>query len=337
MALLVILGGLPLAAAEECMNQENCLSYRPSIDVVFVIDSTGSMADEIRTVKTHLTKIIEEVEGGQPSPYLRVGVVSYRDHKPEEQRFLYRKLELTNDVKKAVQFIWGIEARGGGDLPEAVADGLNIAINNMGWEDALQNQQVSSSYQRKLIFLIGDAAPHGEGSSDNSFEQGCPNGYDYRRNIDDAKERGIRIYTVSGSGIDSVGVRIFKEIAGKTGGDYTYLSYVRRDVEQYYEEEGFRQDEIRAYAADARKDSDYDKGTNSILTNTLGLFAKSSIKSEAMEIGVEYSGPEDTAEENDDWVRADDITGDVVHKAETSRNSLYRFFKNIFDKAVFWK
>jgi len=57
------------------------------IDIVFVIDSTGSMSDEIREVKTHLVKIIKEVKKGKPSPELRVGIVVYRDHRPEEKEY----------------------------------------------------------------------------------------------------------------------------------------------------------------------------------------------------------------------------------------------------------
>lgn len=349
MALLVVFSAIPLSAAEttevQCVltEEQECVPYRPRIDVVFVIDSTGSMADEIRTVKTHLTKIIKEVEGGQPRPYLRVGVVSYRDHKPEEYGYLYRKLDLTSDIERAVDFIWKIEARGGGDLPEAVVDGLDVAVNDMNWNDVVveQNQDIIAyHYTKKLIFLIGDAAPHGEGSTDNSFQQGCPEGHNYKENIEDAKEKEIRIYTVSGSGIDSVGVRIFKEIASRTGGGYTHLSYIRKDVEQYYEEEGFAEEEVQEYAAEAKTYADYDKKTNSILTNTLGVFAKSSMKAEAMEMGVEYEEPvEDNGGLDDNWIDVDDITGGVVVKGEeeTLKTSLYSFFRNIFDKIIFWR
>lgn len=350
MALLIVLSLVPLSAAETstdvgCVltDEQKCVPYRPRIDVVFVIDSTGSMADEIRTVKTHLTKIIKEVEGGQPRPYLRVGVVAYRDHKPQEYEYLYRKLELTSNVEKAVQFIWNIEARGGGDLPEAVADGLNLAINNMNWNDvvAAQNQEILPyPSTKKLIFLIGDAAPHGEGSSDRSYQQGCPDGHSYKENIADAREKGIKIYTISGSGIDGVGVRVFKDIASRTGGDYTHLSYVRQEVEQYYRDEGFAEEEVQELAAEAKAYADYDKKSNSILTNTLGVFAKSNMKAEAMDMGVEYDEPvEDNDDSDGDWLDVDDITGGVIVEEEEipSKESLYGFFKGIFDKIIFWR
>jgi len=341
--LLVILSVLPIGSAEEIVCDQNQIEgcgpdYRPRIDVVFVIDSTGSMADEIRTVKTHLTQIIKDVKSGQPSPDLRVGVVAYRDHKPEEYEYLYRKLDLTSDIDKAVRFIWDIEARGGGDLPEAVADGLDFAINKMNWND--QDQDIYP-YTKKLIFLIGDAAPHGEGSSDSSYEQGCPDGHDYEENVNDARGKGIRIYTVSGSGIDSVGIRVFKEIATKTGGSYTHLSYVRRDVEEYYQEEGFAEAEVQEYAAEAKADADYDSKTNSILTNTLVVFAKSSMKAEAMEMGVNYEEPVKVngLDDDNEWIDVEDITGDTVTEVtdeKPSKVDLYGFFKKVFERLIFW-
>ena len=354
MALLVVIAALPFSAAEEstaesCVileeeNQETvrCAPYEPRLDVVFVIDSTGSMADEIRTVKTHLINIIQEVEGGQPTPDLRVGVVTYRDHKPEEMEYLYKKLELTHDIESAVDFIRNIEARGGGDLPEAVADGLDFAINKMNWNNEVidQNQKIYPyPYTKKLIFLIGDAPPHGEGSTDGSYVQGCPNGHDYRQNIEDANGRGISIYTVSGSGIDSIGVRIFKEIATKTGGSYTHLSYIRKDVQEYYEDEGFTSEEVEEYAEEAKEYADYDAKTNSILTNTLGVFAKSTMKAEAQEMGVKYDEQDNTKDPSDSWLDVDDITGDVIVEVEEEeeKEDLYGFFKRIFSKLLFWK
>jgi hypothetical protein len=346
MALLIVVATLPLATAQsqECVTTTNCIPPKPQIDVVFVIDSTGSMADEIRTVKTHLTKIIKEVQSGQPSPDLRVGIVTYRDHRLEEHEYLFKKLKLTNNIEKAVDFIWDIKAHGGGDLPEAVADGFDIAINKMNWnENTIQQNQIAypRPYVKKLIFLIGDAAPHGEGSTDSSYQQGCPDGHSYKENIEDAIKKDIRTYTVSGSGIDSVGIRIFKEIARKTGGTYTYLNYIRREAEEYYEEEGFAQEEVQAYAAAATKDADYDKKTNTILTNTLGKFALGSMKAEAADMGVKYEEPiEDSNGQNNDWIDVEVITGDIVEDSEeetNSENGLYAFFKGIFDKLTFWK
>ncbi|MBU1704600.1 MAG: VWA domain-containing protein [Nanoarchaeota archaeon] len=342
LAMLIVCAALPAINAQEtdsiCSQYQTKCITRPEIDVVFVIDSTGSMNDEIRTIKTHLTKIVKEVRDGQPSPLLRVGVVAYRDYEKEEREYLYQRFDLTEDIDSALNFIWNIEARGGGDLPEAVEYGLHVAINDMSWNyyTMTQNQDViSRPNTKKLIFLIGDASPHGEGSADQNYVQGPPEGFDYRDMVSEAIDRGITIYTVSGSGIDDVGVRVFKEIARKTGGDYNQLSYIRQDVEEYYQQEGFSEQEIKVYAAEARKSADYDKKSNSILTNTLGMFAKSTMKAEAVEMGVDYDEPaaKDPVE-TENWIDTSDITGSVV--AEPARQAQRNIFQIIFDKIIFW-
>lgn len=288
---------------------------RPEIDVVFVIDSTGSMTDEIRAVKTHITNIVREVESGQPSPELRVGIVTYRDHKLEENEYVYKTSKLTNNLDSSLRFLEHIEARGGGDTPEAVADGLDQAVSHMNWMDN----------SKKLIFLIGDAAPHGEGSTDQNYQQGCPEGHDYKDSIEEAQEKDIKIFAISGSGMDSTGTNIWREIARKTGGEYEKLNYVRQNLDVYYEEEGIDE----KYADEARADSDYDSSSNTILTNTFGKFAKKALMTEAADMGVRYDDTESEVIHYDNLV-----TGDAITEVEDSQ--LGSFFKKVFDKLVFW-
>jgi hypothetical protein len=51
----------------------------PKIDVLFLLDSTGSMGDEIQVVKAEIEKIIFEVQNGTPKPIVRFAIVTYRD------------------------------------------------------------------------------------------------------------------------------------------------------------------------------------------------------------------------------------------------------------------
>src|SRR5690606_27259016 len=55
----------------------------PRIDVVFAIDATGSMADEIDVVKEHVRSMMGRIRSGQPAPVVRFGLVAYRDHGDE--------------------------------------------------------------------------------------------------------------------------------------------------------------------------------------------------------------------------------------------------------------
>ena len=313
-------------------NYPRCYPSTPLIDVVFVIDSTGSMQDEIRQVKTHIEKIVREVESGYPRPDIRVGLVTYRDHSPEEYEYLTLNFGFEHDVERALQHLNSIQASGGGDHPEAVADGLNEAINNMDWRDYHilgQSNYPDYNYEtQKLIFLIGDASPHGIGSSDNSFEQGCPDGLHYKDLAYQAQERGINIFTVSGSGMDSYGINVWQNIADITGGDYFKLSYQRVDVDQYYKEEGLPE----YYAVEAKQDSDYDRSTNTIMVNPFAAFGSAKMMEAAESAGVKYEEPKDDPEE--EWTIP--ITGNVIAPI-TTPSKFSDFMRSIFSKITFWK
>lgn len=252
----------------------------PLIEVVFLLDSTGSMSDEILSVKSHIQNIIEDTMSGTPQPRVRVGIVTYRDHPPEDGTYVYRKYDLTDDIDGINDVLRDIDARGGGDGPEALADGLHAAVNDMDWSDDA----------KKIIFLIGDAPPHGlENNADNSFVQGCPDGYDYLDEAKWAKKLGISIFTIGCSGIEDYGhgVDVFKEIASITGGEYKPLEYRRVLAEEYYETE-----KVAPEYAVARYDTTYDSASGTILVSDLNRFAGVAMKSAAMEAGVSYPGTE---------------------------------------------
>jgi Mg-chelatase subunit ChlD len=297
----------------------------PQIDVVFLIDSTGSMSDEIRTIKTHIINIVNEVRSGNPSPDLRIGIVAYRDYKPEEREYVFQQYDLTRDIDGALDNLRAIEANGGGDHPEAVETGLHVAINKMNW----------NSNAKKIVFLIGDAAPHGYGAGDRSFPQGSPEGYSYKDEIAYARAKDITIYTVSCSGMDPAGERIWGDIAKMTGGSYNQLSYQRRVVEEYYEEQGIDE----KWIPEAKASEDYDAATGTILTNTLGEVAQKAMVAEAESIGVSYSDKPTTSdsEGNDSWLDSSDITGRAVTETRVvAAEAGSGFFRNVFKKIAFW-
>ncbi|MFC1697418.1 VWA domain-containing protein [Nanoarchaeota archaeon] len=274
----------------------------PELDIVFLIDSTGSMGDEIREVKTHLVKIIKEVRDGNPTPDLRVGIVAYRDHSDEQKSYVSKSFDLTDDIDEAIDFINKLDANGGGDYEEAVDEGLKIAIHKMDWrEDA-----------KKLLFLIGDAPPHEElyiqnqniacvpPNPDWDYEDAVPSCVipppSWREYVRDAVDKEIIIYTISASGMNDRGIRIWEDLADETGGEYTHLKYERVDVDQYYEDEGFERDTAVEYAASAKQYSDFDRRSNTIEVNNLAEFATRSVQEEAMDLGVNYDDPDNTRE-----------------------------------------
>ena len=72
--LLLVGAGTSLPAQQEPL---------PRIDVVFLLDATGSMGDEIAVIKEKMREMISAIALGEPSPDVRFGIVAYRDRGDE--------------------------------------------------------------------------------------------------------------------------------------------------------------------------------------------------------------------------------------------------------------
>jgi len=83
---------------------------------------------------------------------LRVGLVAYRDHPPQDHTYITKNFGFSSDISKVHKDLSGLYASGGGDGPEAVTAALAEALN-MDWRPAAS----------KMIVLIADAPPHGIG------------------------------------------------------------------------------------------------------------------------------------------------------------------------------
>ncbi len=291
-------------------------NYVPSeqiqLDIVFVIDSTGSMHDEIRTVKEELRNIVGKVNSGYPRPDVRVGVVTYRDYEPYEHSYLTRETPLTRNTKDAVKFIKSIESYGGGDYEEAVEAGLDEAINHMNWR----------SSAHKIIILVGDAPARNYPNQNYYGNEPEPNyhKYNWKDAIDDAQDKNIRIYTASGSGMNQEGMNQWKTIARKTGGSHINLFYERRNVREYYEERAIPVE----YMHETRTAPDYEAASDSVMTNNFGIFAGKALMQEATAAGVEYNS--DSLE---------DLTGDFVR--EPTNTKFKNFLERVISNLMFWK
>jgi Mg-chelatase subunit ChlD len=125
------------------MPSEEVASKGP-IDLIFCIDATGSMTDDIDHVKADASNLISRLRAKCSS--LRIGLVTYRDFEVDGPRHLETNLPLTEDVDAILAAIQGITTTGGGDEPEDVLDGLQAAID-MSWRNGVA----------KFIILMGDA------------------------------------------------------------------------------------------------------------------------------------------------------------------------------------
>ena len=121
---------------------------RPRIDVVFVLDTTGSMSGLIEGAKQKIFSIASRIAQGKPTPRVRVGLVAYRD---VGDAYVTKRFALTEDLDGLFTHLRQLQADGGGDTPEHVGRGLGEAVSKLEWDERRETM--------KLIFLVGDAPP----------------------------------------------------------------------------------------------------------------------------------------------------------------------------------
>ncbi len=158
------------------------MSYSEKIDIAFVVDTTGSMSDDIAAVRDNLFRIVDKIIEARPELQIRFALVSYRDHPPEENSYVTKLHDFTPNVKTIHKFISNLHAKGGGDGPEAVADGLHAANEKLKW--------APDAY--KVLTLIGDAPPHGRkysNTKNDHWPDGCPKGLDPIDEVQKLSER----------------------------------------------------------------------------------------------------------------------------------------------------
>ena len=125
------------------------VNQKPKVDVVFVLDTTGSMEGLIQTAKEKIWSIATTMASAQQTPEIRIGLVAYRDR---NDAYETRVVDLSGDLDSVYATLMDFAAEGGGDTPESVNKALYDAVHNMSWS------QSDSAYQ--VIFLVGDAPPH---------------------------------------------------------------------------------------------------------------------------------------------------------------------------------
>jgi hypothetical protein len=190
-ALAAVLAAVPAAA-------DPPKAGTPRVDVVFAIDTTGSMGGLLEGMKTRMFSIWAQILAGQPTPYVRVGLVAYKDRGDE----YVTKVTDLNEYPDAVQdALSGLSAAGGGDFPESVNQALDDAVNKISWNEDKQTL--------RMVFLIGDAPPHMDYPDDVKYPVTCKK----------AMAKGIKINAIL-CGSNAQAGAAFADIAKKAYGSF---------------------------------------------------------------------------------------------------------------------
>ena len=173
------------------------------LDIMFMIDATGSMGDEMGYISDELNDVISRVKRTQQQMLtVRVSNNVYRDKGDD---YVVRSYPFTENVSVALAQLNEQSAGGGGDYEEAVEE---------GFEDAIKNHEWSSSASARLMFFVLDAPPH---LTDENIKK-------IQEVTKIAAAKGIRVIPVASSGVDKNTEFLMRFLSVSTGGTYVFLT-----------------------------------------------------------------------------------------------------------------
>ena len=170
-----------------------------ALDVAFVVDTTGSMNDELSYLKAELRGIVDSVRESFPQVSPRFALVVYRDIGDE---YVVRSFDFTDNLDTFRQQLAAQSSGGGGDMPEAMERGLG-AIHQLSWRPG---------NAARLTFLVADAPSHTAKHAD------------FVREAHRARLAGIKVYPVAASGTTPEAEYQLRIAAQLTLGRYLFLT-----------------------------------------------------------------------------------------------------------------
>ena len=172
------------------------------LDIAFLLDTTGSMGDEIARLKQTIEVIHFQISRLTSAPDVRFGMVLYRDRGDD---YVTRVVPFTADMEMFKSELGKVRADGGGDGPEDLQSGLRDALDKLDW----RNEGI------RLMFVIADAPPH--------LDYGQQ--YTYLNAMDDAARKAIKMVSIGASGLPNLGEYVFRQLAQYTMGIFVFLTY----------------------------------------------------------------------------------------------------------------
>lgn len=169
------------------------------LDLLFVIDATSSMVDEMSYVKAEVAGIVTQTKSAFPDLNLRLALIVYRD---EGDAYVTKKFDFTSSLDTFQANVGAQEAEGGGDTPEAIEQAMML-VPQLQW---------SSGNAARMAILIADAPPHPENAQTLVDVN------------DDLRAQGIKLYPLAASGVDYEAEFLMRVGAQATLGRHMFLT-----------------------------------------------------------------------------------------------------------------
>lgn len=170
-----------------------------TLDVALVIDTTGSMGDEMSYLKVELENIVSDVRARYPAVVQRFALIVYRD---QGDAYVVRTFDFTTNAATIQSELAAQSAGGGGDYPES-PDLALAALGQLSWAPA---------GAARLVFWLADA-PHHDDRAPAMLT-------DFKQSF----TRGSHIYPIASSGVDELTEFTMRTAAELTGGRYLFLT-----------------------------------------------------------------------------------------------------------------
>ena len=175
-------------------------AYRPDfVDLAFVIDTTGSMGDEIEWLTREFAGLVRQIRRNAPGASIRFGLVAYRDRGDD---YVTRNFGFTHDAREMQGWLRGLHAAGGGDYPEA-ADQAMQAAAGLNWR---------RGKGERLLFHIADAPAHKSGAGR------------YLAASRDLARKQVQVFGLGASGTGPEAEYLMRQAAVQSGGRYLFLT-----------------------------------------------------------------------------------------------------------------
>ncbi len=173
---------------------------RAKLDVQIVIDTTGSMGDEINYLDKEFDELTTSINAKFPNADQHWSLVAYRDVGDD---YVVHTYDFETDLTNLHQTLSTLGPGGGGDFPESPEKALAAGVN-LGWRN--------DADVARVIFWVADAPHHAADAPAMTTA------------IRAARDKGIHVYPVASSGIDTFTEYTMRASAQLTGGRYLFLT-----------------------------------------------------------------------------------------------------------------
>lgn len=168
------------------------------LDLMLVVDTTGSMQDELRFLQVELKSVVGALARRHPELDVRIGFVFYRD---EGDDYVTSTTAFDGRMERIQSTLDQQDATGGGDYPEAMDQALIRAVGQSWRPDAV-----------KSLLLVADAPPHDDKVGRAWLAARV------------AREKRIQITPVAASGVADTAEYAMRAMAALTQSRYLFLT-----------------------------------------------------------------------------------------------------------------